>query len=311
MGFRWDHWGVPASCARYPGCDKAHKGIGVSSRGFASRIDKKVKACIHFIVEEEQVVFVIDASSCDQPCNRALAHRYRGPVRFQGTASFLVATQTSTTLSIHTVAMRAKLPATAPSSSLLRFLHSQSEHCFQPSVIANSQGFASGNGEPQQQSKPCNAPAMSRIASRNLVSVGRSTSCLSSPLHLDFLAPSFASPRATFSTTTQRPRPREIRKRTDQAIGGSRYASEDRSPSWLGRLFGKKSARRRPLRGVADESIEASPYTIGRTVSVKAANEQKLRCTEFDENGNVVLVNGEFKKSELIAKVCSSCPVYL
>jgi len=37
---------------------------------------------------------------------------------------------------------------------------------------------------------------------------------------------------------------------------------------------------------------------------VKAANEQKLRCTEFDENGNVVLVNGEFKKSELIAKVC-------
>ena len=37
-------------------------------------------------------------------------------------------------------------------------------------------------------------------------------------------------------------------------------------------------------------------------MSAKAANEQKLRCTEFDENGNVVLVNGEFKKSELIAK---------
>jgi hypothetical protein len=28
-----------------------------------------------------------------------------------------------------------------------------------------------------------------------------------------------------------------------------------------------------------------------------------LRCTEFDENGNVTLVNGEFRKSELIAKV--------
>ncbi|KAL1311322.1 hypothetical protein AAFC00_001500 [Neodothiora populina] len=31
-------------------------------------------------------------------------------------------------------------------------------------------------------------------------------------------------------------------------------------------------------------------------------NELRLRCTEFDENGNVTLVNGAFKKSELIAK---------
>ena len=35
----------------------------------------------------------------------------------------------------------------------------------------------------------------------------------------------------------------------------------------------------------------------------KAATELKLRCTEFDEHGKVVLVNGEFKKTELIAKV--------
>jgi magnesium transporter len=53
----------------------------------------------------------------------------------------------------------------------------------------------------------------------------------------------------------------------------------------------------------SDESPE-SMIAIGRTVSVKAANEAKLRCTEFDENGNVVLVDGQFKKSELIAKVC-------
>jgi magnesium transporter len=65
--------------------------------------------------------------------------------------------------------------------------------------------------------------------------------------------------------------------------------------------------RRRPLKGVdapyGDEGAEATAYALGRTMSAKAANEQKLRCTEFDENGNVVLVNGEFKKSELIAKV--------
>jgi magnesium transporter len=35
----------------------------------------------------------------------------------------------------------------------------------------------------------------------------------------------------------------------------------------------------------------------------RPVNDLKLRCTEFDECGNVTLVNGEFKKSELIAKV--------
>lgn len=35
---------------------------------------------------------------------------------------------------------------------------------------------------------------------------------------------------------------------------------------------------------------------------IKPSNELRLRCTEFDENGNVTLVNGEFRKSELIAK---------
>lgn len=37
---------------------------------------------------------------------------------------------------------------------------------------------------------------------------------------------------------------------------------------------------------------------------VARANELKLRCTEFDENGNILLVDEEFRKSELIAKVC-------
>jgi magnesium transporter len=35
----------------------------------------------------------------------------------------------------------------------------------------------------------------------------------------------------------------------------------------------------------------------------RPANELKMRCTELDEHGNVTLVSGEFKKSELIAKV--------
>ena len=35
----------------------------------------------------------------------------------------------------------------------------------------------------------------------------------------------------------------------------------------------------------------------------KAATEPRLRCTEVDENGEVILMDGEFKKTELIAKV--------
>jgi magnesium transporter len=47
-----------------------------------------------------------------------------------------------------------------------------------------------------------------------------------------------------------------------------------------------------------------SMFSLGRHISAKAAAQlSKVRCTELDENGNVVLASGEFKKSELIAKV--------
>lgn len=42
---------------------------------------------------------------------------------------------------------------------------------------------------------------------------------------------------------------------------------------------------------------------------LKPTNEPRLRCTEFDEQGNVTVVNGEFKKTELIAKVCNLADV--
>lgn len=47
--------------------------------------------------------------------------------------------------------------------------------------------------------------------------------------------------------------------------------------------------------------LESDGPNLGRIIK-PTSNELKLRCTEFDENGNVTLVNGEFKKSELIAK---------
>jgi magnesium transporter len=41
---------------------------------------------------------------------------------------------------------------------------------------------------------------------------------------------------------------------------------------------------------------------LGRT---RPANELKMRCTELDESGNVTMVSGEYKKTDLIAKVRS------
>lgn len=74
--------------------------------------------------------------------------------------------------------------------------------------------------------------------------------------------------------------------------------------------LGKKAKRKdatthdclRPLASFLDNGTESSVSSFGRVAANKAANELKLRCTEFDEQGRVTLVNGEFKKSELIAK---------
>jgi hypothetical protein len=51
-----------------------------------------------------------------------------------------------------------------------------------------------------------------------------------------------------------------------------------------------------------DESVGPTGFgsSLGRIS--RPANELKMRCTELDEHGNVTLVSGEFKKSELIAK---------
>lgn len=49
---------------------------------------------------------------------------------------------------------------------------------------------------------------------------------------------------------------------------------------------------------------DPSGSVLGRSKIGKASNELKLRCTEVNQDGDVTLVSGEFRKSELIAKVC-------
>ncbi|KAF2131048.1 cora-domain-containing protein [Dothidotthia symphoricarpi CBS 119687] len=51
-----------------------------------------------------------------------------------------------------------------------------------------------------------------------------------------------------------------------------------------------------------ESSVGGTGFSSSLGRSMRPANELKMRCTELDEHGNVTLVSGEFKKSELIAK---------
>ncbi|KAI0542759.1 cora-domain-containing protein [Xylaria digitata] len=82
-------------------------------------------------------------------------------------------------------------------------------------------------------------------------------------------------------------------------------------PAWREWLWGSWGFRaRRPGRPLEPDDLPEvdregdnnSMFNTHRQLSKKAASEPRLRCTEVDENGNVILVDGEFKKSELIAR---------
>ncbi|KAI1006422.1 Mitochondrial inner membrane magnesium transporter [Podosphaera aphanis] len=92
-------------------------------------------------------------------------------------------------------------------------------------------------------------------------------------------------------------------------ICGLHRSASTGSKSWLANLWSSRLTKRKshlhpndlPKTGT-EESNDTSIFSLGRHISAKAAAQPKLRCTEIDESGNVVLASGEFKKSELIAK---------
>lgn len=83
----------------------------------------------------------------------------------------------------------------------------------------------------------------------------------------------------------------------------------EREPTWQERLWGRPARKgAKPLKpddlpSHVDFETGSSMFNSRRVLAAKAALEPRLRCTEVDENGKVILVDGEFKKSELIAKV--------
>ena len=88
--------------------------------------------------------------------------------------------------------------------------------------------------------------------------------------------------------------------------GTVRRKSDD-SHSYLSRMWSKNQKHAQKSLKPDDlpplpRFIDPNGMMLGRNTN-KATNELKLRCTEFDQHGKVTVVNGEFKKSELIAKV--------
>ncbi|EQB56487.1 hypothetical protein CGLO_03504 [Colletotrichum gloeosporioides Cg-14] len=77
--------------------------------------------------------------------------------------------------------------------------------------------------------------------------------------------------------------------------------------TWKERLWGMKGrGGAKPLQPndlpAHDDGEAGSMFNNRRILAAKAALEPRLRCTEVDETGEVILVDGEFKKTELIAK---------
>jgi magnesium transporter len=207
--------------------------------------------------------------------------------------------------------MRSALHNPVPSPTLLKFLKSQSE------------GICLFNLNPRAGSLFDHAaPAGPKLRSRILKAVSRRTEgCLSATvprratIKAGFLNLSFLWPRS--ATSALRPKS----SRNIARVKGPVYEnptlvtyrnSSTQSSKWLEKLWGSKGTKGGrplqpddlpgPLHSVVEDGSD-SIFSKGRIISAKAAAQPKLRCTELDENGNVVLASGEFKKSELIARV--------
>lgn len=187
------------------------------------------------------------------------------------------------------------LKPSIPSASLLRFLRSQSDY-----FTANT------------SSSPCLRSSSSRrTAASNWLSLDPAPCRATVEASLFALRlPTNRSSRGRMSTTTE-PAQFPISPSLHCPGPSGARASSTKNRPLLRRLFDFKrnkaaeaaKANRNHGPALIDDGTESS-FHIGRGLVSKATNELRLRCTEFDINGNVTLVNGEFRKSELIAKVC-------
>jgi magnesium transporter len=201
----------------------------------------------------------------------------------------------------HSIAMQsAVLRSPVPSRSLLRFLRSQTDIAFFNYNCGHvCQGRAT-NGASGQRAVKAHSTNSNKSSSEPTFCTELEASIFSLPqLQIGKMmrkAGARALRREPFCTSTP-----AYQKATD--------ATEASAPSWQERLWGigarkgAKSLKPDDLPSRDDMEHGSSMFNNRRVLSAKAALEPRLRCTEVDENGKVILMDGEFKKTELIAKV--------
>jgi magnesium transporter len=191
------------------------------------------------------------------------------------------------------------LKPAAPSRRLLRFLRAQSE------------GLAF-------------VECASRLPARRHACICTRTRLSDKPLNTPLtrreptLQASFLGLNAILPPLTRQRAAPGISKKNGQDVtftgGAPRYASSEQTPqdecgrsTWQEWLFGPDPKKQtEPLK---EDDIrvrmeeESGSIFQRRSLTAKAALDPRLRCTEVDGNGKVIMVDGELKKSELIAKV--------
>ena len=194
----------------------------------------------------------------------------------------------------------------APSSTLLKFLRSQSETvcCL---TVNSGRGPSYSSFSHSTLASSTGSNASSTVRSLRTTTQSAATTVEASPGNLDGLVNRARSIGSSLHAPFRRRWP-------CSTLQGRRHLSG--SHSWrqsllnLARKGRKKDAWKvddlPPIASILGDGTDSSMLSLGRTSPNKAVNELKLRCTEFDEHGNVTLVNGEFRKSELIAKVAGT-----
>ena len=206
---------------------------------------------------------------------------------------------------------RALSPSSAPSSSLLRFLRSKIEEpafffSATTTLSDNCSGYSTSNIKRKAGSAPRGGEVHSHVQARK--HHGSSKAVIEHSVKHRQVATHHSNILGGW-TTSKSPR----------LYNGQRWPSQSYCQplqyilkrSLWGRNSGRRpdaDAKARELPPLPSFLDDTGGTTLGRTKAAKPGSELKLRCTEIDKNGNVITVNGEFKKSELIAKVWTTLP---
>lgn len=203
---------------------------------------------------------------------------------------------------LSTAAMLPALRTPVPSRGLLRFLRAQTE-CEAALFSATSRAVRPSLGAPSPCRRACVSHSNSKRTARAFSTACPRRVAVPEPFHGKERSPrripkrdSLRDAKALFGTTSV------ARKHPD-----THKSNAEAGTSWQERLWGKSAATGgKPLKPndlPSHNDSDGTLFTSGRSVSAKALLEPRLRCTEVDEAGKVILVDGEFKKMELIAKV--------